>query len=282
MSTILVTAASGLIGNLLIEELKSRHNVLTLSRHKPQGEGFTYIRGDFANWEDLSQLDEHKIDGVVHFAAVTGGCIEREGILVNVEGSRVLMQYVSERGCKKIVLASSIAAIGFQNKDFIPDHLPLPQSHGSYDRDGYGLSKYLMEEVARYISRQKPNLDILNIRLSSAGTKTDVPQNLRDHGPWCLGGPTYMVVDDAVQLFATAVEAPQKPGLRIVNGVPNRIWSTFKTADQLRHWWGDKVDTSYFEQPGNEYASIFDTTRLNEELKFSATKTLEILSGVQS
>ena len=73
MSTILVTGASGLIGNLLVEELKSRHNVLALSRHKPQGEGFTYIRGDFANWEDLSQLDAHNIDGVVPLAAVTGG-----------------------------------------------------------------------------------------------------------------------------------------------------------------------------------------------------------------
>ncbi|MBT3606486.1 MAG: NAD(P)-dependent oxidoreductase, partial [Candidatus Latescibacteria bacterium] len=215
MSTILVTGASGLIGNLLVEELKSRHNVLALSRHKPQGEGFTYIRGDFANWEDLSQLDAHNIDGVVHLAAVTGGCIEREGILVNVEGSRVLMQYLSEHGCKKIVLASSIATIGFQNIDFVPDHLPITESHGCKDRDGYGLSKYLMEEVSRYISRQKPNLDILNIRLSSAGIKTDVPQGLREHRPWCLGGPTYMVVEDAVKLFATAAESPHKPGLRI-------------------------------------------------------------------
>jgi nucleoside-diphosphate-sugar epimerase len=60
MSTILVTGASGLIGNLLIEELKPRHNVLALSRRKPKGEGLTYMRGDFANWEDLAQAHKAK------------------------------------------------------------------------------------------------------------------------------------------------------------------------------------------------------------------------------
>lgn len=278
MKTILVTGASGLIGSRLVHELKSRYTVLAMSRHRPDGEGFDYIRGDFACWEDLAQLDDTPIDTVVHLAAVTGGCIEREGILVNVEGSRVLMQYLAGRGCKKMILASSIAAIGFQHTDFIPEHLPITEQHGCLDRNGYGLSKYLMEEVSRYISRQKPDLDILNIRLAAARTDDKVHQGLHDHGPWCLGDTTYMVVDDAVELFILAVESPLKPGLRIVNGVASRNWATVPTADQLRHWWGDKVDVSYFEQPGNEYASVFDTTRLQEELGFEATRTLELLA----
>ena len=279
MRTILVTGASGLIGSRLVHDLKSRHTVLAMSRRRPDGEGFMYIRGDFACWEDLAQLDDTPIDAVVHLGAVTGGCTEREGILVNVEGSRVLMQYLAGRGCKKMVLASSIAAIGFQHTDFVPEHLPITERHGCQDRDGYGLSKYLMEEVSRYVSRQQPDLDILNIRLSSAGTGVDVPQGLRDHGPWCLGSTTYMVVDDAVALFVLAVESPLKPGLRIVNGVASRNWGTVPTADQLRHWWGEKVDVSYFEQPGNEYVSVFDTTGLQEEFGFEATRTLELLAG---
>ncbi len=281
MNTVLVTGASGLIGNSLVRKLESRHRVLAMSRQRPDGEGFTYIRGDFTCWEDLSQLDAYEIDGAVHLAAVTGGCIEREGILVNVEGSRVLMQYLASRGSGKIVLASSIAATGFQNTDFVPDRLPITEQHPCYDRDGYGVSKYLMEEMSRYISRQKPELDILNIRLSTAGTNTEPPKGIRSHGPWCLGGPTYMVVDDAVRLFAMAVEAPLRAGCRILNGVADRWWSSVPTAEQLRHWWGDKVDVSFYEKPGNEYANAFDSNRIKEELGFEARKTLDILAEVQ-
>ena len=113
MATLLITGASGLIGNRLVGQLSANHHILAMSRRRPQGDGFTFIRGDFLQREDLSQLDEYTIDGVVHLAAVTGGCIEREGILVNVEGTRVLLQYLASRGCKKMVLASSIAAVGF-------------------------------------------------------------------------------------------------------------------------------------------------------------------------
>jgi len=281
MSTVLVTGASGLIGNRLIHQLKERHTVIAMSRHCPKGEGFTVVRGDFTNREDLSQLDEHKIDAVVHLAAVTGGCIECEGILVNVEGTRVLLQYLASHGCKKMVLASSIAAIGLQRADMVPQRLPIGDEDGCQDRDGYGFSKYLMEEVTRYLCRQKPDLDILNIRLASTGEDTPMPKGLCSRGPWCLAGLTYMVLDDAVDLFILAVETPLKPGLRIVNGVCTHAWSKVPTAEQLRHWWGNQVDISYFEKPENRYAAIFDTARLKQELRFEATRTLAILTPLQ-
>ena len=151
MSTLLVTGASGLIGNRLVQQLSTKHTVIAMSRRKPQGDGFTYICGDFSQWEDLAQLDAYAIDAVVHLAAVTGGCSEREGILVNVEGTRVLLQYLAAHGCKKMVLASSIATVGFQRTDYVPEQLPIADEDGCQDRDGYGLSKYLMEEITRYL-----------------------------------------------------------------------------------------------------------------------------------
>ncbi len=284
MSTILVTGASGLIGNRLINKLKENHDVVAMSRKWPQGEGFKFVNGDFTCWEDLTKLDQYPIDSLVHLAAVTGGpssgFLERECIRVNVEGTRVLMRYLASHGCKKMVLASSIAAVGLQREDFIPDHLPITEEHICKDRDGYGFSKYMMEEITRFINQQKPDLDIVNIRLSGAQPNDKVPE-LIDRRHWFIAGVTFMHVDDAVKLFTKAVEAPHKPGLRIVNGVSSRIWSTVKTADQLRHWFGDQVDVSWFEQPGNEYACFFDSTKAKEEFGFEATKTLEILKKVQ-
>ena len=87
--------------------------------------------------------------GFLSLAAVTGGCLERDGILVNVEGTRCLMRYGMDRGVHKYALASSIAAVGFQRVQFRPLQLPIPDEHPCLDRDGYGVSKYLMEEVKK-------------------------------------------------------------------------------------------------------------------------------------
>ena len=89
------------------------HNVLCLSRKNP-GLDLPWIQGDFGSYEDLRQLDDNAIDAVIHLAAVTGGCRERDGLLVNVEGSRCLMRYLIDSGCRKFIMASSIAAVGFQ------------------------------------------------------------------------------------------------------------------------------------------------------------------------
>ncbi|MFN2232524.1 MAG: NAD-dependent epimerase/dehydratase family protein, partial [Anaerolineae bacterium] len=91
MSKILVTGASGFIGKALAASLSKTHEVICMSRRNP-GLDLPWIRGEFSAFEDLRQLDQHDLDGVVHLAAVTGGCLERDGILVNVEGTRCLMR----------------------------------------------------------------------------------------------------------------------------------------------------------------------------------------------
>ena len=77
--------------------MSEHHNVLCMSRKNPDLT-VPWIRGDFGSLEDLRQLDEHRIVVVVHLAAVIGGCQERDGILVNVEGTRCLMRYSMDRG----------------------------------------------------------------------------------------------------------------------------------------------------------------------------------------
>jgi UDP-glucose 4-epimerase len=280
MSTILVTGASGFIGKALAAALAPHHQVIAMSRRAPGLPEIPFIRGDFGSFEDLRQLDQHSIDVVIHLAAVTGGCLERDGILVNVEGTRCLMRYLMDRGCKKFVMASSIAAIGFQNVKFRPVQLPIPDEHPCLDRDGYGLSKYLMEEVTRYYQRQDETLDVINLRLSSVRPDENPgqPAGVRPLGQWALGGITVMVLADAVRAFILAAEAPYKPGVRILNATAASAWSSAPTAAVLRNWWGDGVDLSYFAQPGNEYAAAYDVSAIERELGFTATATLHFLA----
>ncbi len=271
MGTVLVTGASGFVGHALAASLAESHDVICMSRHDPRL-GLPWIRGNFASFEDLRQLDSHSIDVVVHLAAVTGGCLEREGILVNVEGTRCLMRYLMDRGCRRYVLASSIAAVGFQSTRFRPLQAPIADEHPCLDRDGYGVSKYLMEEIARYHQRQVDSLDITVLRLASVRDDDALPQPAKPGAvsEWALGSITILALSDAVRAFTLAAEAPYRAGVRIMNAVGPRAWVADPVADVLRSWWGADVDLSHYECPGHEYDSIFDPRRIKTEIGFEA------------
>ena len=273
MSNILITGASGFIGQALAKAMSVHHNVLCISRKNP-GLDLPWIQGDFGSYEDLRRLDDNAIDAVIHLAAVTGGCREQDGVLVNVEGSRCLMRYLMDSGCKKFIMASSIAAVGFQSTKFRPYQLPIPDEHPCLDRDGYGFSKYLMEEITKYYHRQNPEIDVVNLRLSSVCPDESIPAP-RKPGPlgeWSLGGITIMALSDAVRAFSQAAESPYKPGIRIMNAAAPRAWVAAPVAEILRNWWGNDVNLSHFEKPGNEYDSIYDVSRIKNEIGFVAEK----------
>ncbi len=155
---ILITGASGFIGNALAKSLADKHDIICMSRKNPQLKNSRWVKGDFSSFEDLRQIDNDDIDAVVHLAAVTGSGSERECLQVNVLGTRNLMRYLIDKGCKKFVMASSIAAVGLQDINFRPVQVPIPDEHPCLDSYGYGFSKYLMEEITKFYSRQ--NADI--------------------------------------------------------------------------------------------------------------------------
>jgi nucleoside-diphosphate-sugar epimerase len=176
MDTILITGASGFVGSRLAHHLAPRHRVLTLSRRPPAatatGQPGATVLGDFTSDEDLAQLDAFEIDAVVHLAAETGGTSEEAGLAVNVAGTRRLLRYLVDRGVRRFVVASSIAATGCLSPEFVPRQLPIPANHPCDARDAYGLSKALMEEVCAYLQRIQPELAMTVLRLGVV-----VPEN---------------------------------------------------------------------------------------------------------
>ena len=272
MSTILITGASGFIGKALAKSMAETHDVICMSRRNP-GVGTPWVRGVFGEFEDLRRLNAHDIDVVVHLAAVTGGCLERDGILINVEGTRSLMRYLMDRGCRKFVMASSIAVVGMQSTKFRPLALPIPDEHPCLDRDGYGVSKYLMEEITKYYWRQNDDIDVINLRLASIADDNALPKPRRvgPLGQWALGSITMMALTDAVRAFTSASEAPHKPGVRILNATAPQAWVADPVADVLRGWWGDSVDVSYYDEPDQAYDAVYDVSGIKKELGFVAT-----------
>jgi UDP-glucose 4-epimerase len=277
MKTVAITGASGFIGRALAQSLAAQYEVVAISRKNPEIDHAAWVRGEFGSFEDLRALDKWRIDAVIHLAAVTGGCLERDGILVNAEGTRCLMRYLMDRGCRKFVMASSIAVVGMQNKKFRPLHAPIHDEHPCMDRDGYGLSKYLMEEITKYYQRQMNDLDIINLRLASIAPDENMPPlaRAREITEWALGGITIMALSDAVRAFTLAAEAKYQRGVRILNAAAPEAWTAVPVADILSEWWGKDVDLSHFRLPGHEYDSVYDVRRIEQELGFVALRLPE-------
>jgi len=274
MSKILITGASGFVGRALARSMSAEHDIVCLSRHKPERVNAPFVRGKFHAFEDLQQLNPYHFDVAVHLASVLGDCLESDCVQVNVEGTRRLMRYLIDHNCRKFVMASSIAVVGFQSTKFRPLQLPIPDDHPCLDRDGYGFSKYLMEEITKYYQRQNEDIDVINLRLStvSPDDRMPAPKKVCPLEEWSLGGITQMALSDAVRAFTLAAEATYKPGVRIMNTASPKAWVADPVADILGNWWRNDVDVSYFEQLGHEYDSVYDVNRIEKELGFIAKR----------
>ena len=275
---VLITGTSGFVGAELARSMSGPHDVVCLSRKPTDVEGVTALQGDFATEEGLA-LVEGAIDVVVHLAAVTGAGTERACMAVNVLGTHLLLRTLIDRGCRKFVLASSIAAIGFQSARFRPLQVPIPDEHPCLDRDGYGVSKYLMEEVTRYVARQEDDVDIINIRLASVIPEDRTPSPVQPGpvGQWSIGAPSLLYLSDAARCFRMAAESAHKPGVRIMNAVGAQACVAAPVPDILRAWYGadaDALDMSHYERPGHERDPLYLIDRVREEIGLTHARSV--------
>jgi nucleoside-diphosphate-sugar epimerase len=274
VSAVLVTGASGYLGSRLLRKLDGAgYDALGLSR-APVDDGLRSVRGDFTSFEDLRALDQLELDVVVHLASEIGGCSEEAGIAVNVLGTRALMRYALDRGCRRFVLASSIAVVGCLSEPFLPRELPISDDHPCDATDAYGLSKGLMEELAFYFGRQNPDSEITIFRVGAVLKEDFRPDGgklmTETHLPFVIGGGP-IAVADALDAFAAAVEPRLGPGVRRMNLVGEHARTPIPVHEALRAFLGDRaswLDMSYYEAGGREFASLYTTERLRETLGF--------------
>ncbi len=279
MARTLITGTSGLIGHALAQSMAEKHDVIGMSRQATDVQGITAIQGDFTSPDDLAQLDSLEIDVLIHLAAVTGLDREEEQLSVNVLGTRRLLRHLIERGCKKFVLASSIAAAGVLCEDFRPEQLPIPDEHPCLDSQGYGFSKYMMEELARYTCRQDATLDIIAIRLCGIMPDDAARTHLSAQPPfeWGMSYLSPMYLSDATRCFSMAAEARLKTGFRLMNAAGPQSCVVDTMAEVMRARYGEDAagpDLSYYERPGHERDPVFDTRRIRNEIGFASERKI--------
>ena len=184
MNKILVTGASGFIGQSLCETLsKSGRSVLGAVRNLNSiliNKNIKYISvGDIAfkkNWKDLLV----EVDCIVHCAGKAHLIHEKKNLdiyrLVNIEGTKHLAEQAAKSGVKKLVFLSSVKVNGentngkTNSKIFTNNDLPAP-------KDAYSISKFEAEKILWNIST-KTGLEVVVVRLPLV-YGTSVPANLK-------------------------------------------------------------------------------------------------------
>lgn len=160
MPKVLVTGGSGFIGTNLINKLKEEgYEVVNLSNHEP-----TDLKIDLTK-DDLSQLDDHEFDYVVHLAAVSSIKLaqgnEDETIEINLDGTKKLLDYFSTKPLKKFIFMSSMTVYECEESGEIPeDNILVGEGCNAYS-----YSKLLAEEECEKYEEKIP---LLILRLANA------------------------------------------------------------------------------------------------------------------
>lgn len=158
---VLVTGAFGRAGKAVVQELLSHgHQVRGVDRTLlPSELRETSMEAVFADVGDpLAMLSAAMgCDGLVHLAAYTGphAVTAAELLRVNVIGTQNVLEAAVAAGMPRVVLTSSIGALGysFPTHPVLPDYLPVDTAHPRRPQDVYGLSKLMNEEAAAALTR---------------------------------------------------------------------------------------------------------------------------------
>ena len=172
---ILVTGASGFIGSHLAERLvKEGHDVRVLVRGENPNKlpknrrdsldllnklDLKIVKGDFLDKESLVNALKG-VEVVFHLGAIARPMAIPKKLYfdVNEKGTRNLFEAINEKKIKKIVMMSSVSAVGTARKG-----VPLNEESERLPVDVYGESKLAQEKVAEEFIKEK-SLPIVMLR----------------------------------------------------------------------------------------------------------------------
>ena len=271
---VLVTGASGRVGRHVVDALLDDHEVTVLDLAPPV-QDVPFIEGDVLDLETVRASMTGQ-DAVIHLAAIDLGVpAEPEGYFgVNVMGTWNTVQAAREAGIRKVVLASSISAtgIGEIRPDFPPEYLPVDEAHAMKPAHAYGVSKLVVENIARGFTLQG-DISITCLRpvavVVEANLRRAVDRAADPGHPWLAA---YVTGEDTGRAFAAALDYGAPFDALFVaaddsaSPVPTleRLAGVFGAAAPVR-------DPGRFER--DPRASPIDATRAKQCLAWRPTST---------
>lgn len=167
--SVLLTGASGLIGRHVAKKIASLNGarlvcILRAGGGHPQApalirEGAVVVPGNFYETEVIERVfEEHKIQQVIHLAAIRGGgkAAAADFQEVNGKGTERLLQAAHERRAQKFVFCSSVGVYGT-----IPANMPAGLESPFCGDNQYHQSKIEGEEAVQTYIRKGLNAYIV-------------------------------------------------------------------------------------------------------------------------
>ncbi len=187
---ILITGASGRLGNFVAPYLQDQgYNVTCTDIVTPNPEsenakrGFPFVKADLCVIGDVMKaIAMAQPDVIVHLGAIpfntelqppyedrSGKGPSQDGVRsswsqpedntmrINTMGMFYLLDAARRMGVKNVIAATSYFSYGLgfrlSGEPFVPEYLPVDESHPCWPEDTYSLSKYLGEEIMKAFSR---------------------------------------------------------------------------------------------------------------------------------
>jgi nucleoside-diphosphate-sugar epimerase len=208
---LLLTGGAGKVGQWVVRELLGRevYDITVLDRTPgPERGAVKYLIGDI---QDLGQVMEAMAgaEAVIHLAAIHNPNIATTSVTyqTNVVGTFNVHHAAFRLGIKRVVSASSNAVVGWSySQRFVPDYLPIDETHPLRPEDVYGLSKEIGETIAKSYARK--GLETVMLRPSGVVSPDELEEMKKDGGRQPTGFYAYSYIDarDLAVAFRLAVE----------------------------------------------------------------------------
>jgi nucleoside-diphosphate-sugar epimerase len=267
-----VTGSSGKLGVATVDALRDAgHEVLGFDLSGRSGAGFTRVDlGDYGQILDalLGVTARHTgVDALVHLAAipVNGLVPDAETYLQNTRASFGVLHAAHRAGIRRIVLASSITAMGFPF-EVPPPTLPVDETVTAAFTT-YGLGKVADEAIAAQLATWHPEASITALRFTNvvgvdeyAGfDRASDPDYRRD----LLG--SYIDVRDAARAVRLALEQAE-PGFEIYNIAAPDSGLDIPSAELAARWFPGTP----LAHPLDAHESLMSTAKATARLGFTA------------
>lgn len=170
---ILITGAGGYIGSLLARRLAERHFVVGVDIREDSSAAFPFHVMDVRDPALAELIREHRIEQVVHLAAVLEDSGDRQRDYdIDVNGTRNVLDACVTNGVRQLVVTSSGAAYGYHadNPAWLDEQDPL-RGNSEF---AYSDHKRQVEELLASYRKKYPGLAQLVLRpgtVLGTGTK---------------------------------------------------------------------------------------------------------------
>lgn len=284
---VLVTGASGLLGQYVVNELQGRAQISGLDIMPPKGRT-SFTQGSVEDAAIVAKACQRQ-DAVVHIAArpnIWSGS-GSEIMQTNVVGTWNVLEAAEQAGVKRVILTSSDSVVGYtvmSGSMIPPDYLPVDQDHPLRATDSYALSKVLCEDMGRSFSL-RGKLEVIVIRpvyvlypefecevraraANPTGYKGPEAGGRQPAG----GGPMWYYVDprDLARAFRLALEVNNPRFAAYVISAKNTL-APEPTIERLARIMGRRIPVKKPEvYAANPYAPLYDLAPARDDLGFEA------------